>query len=79
MSTLALTVDQAMRVLDPLKQAELEHVISGAIQRLIMSEPNSSLTEEQKEANFRECAGSLPDFPDDFIESPWETNREPLL
>lgn len=78
MSTLALKLDEALNRLDAEKRAELENVVTMTILRLVGNGVKESMTEEERDRRFRACAGSIPDLPEDFEESPWETDRDPL-
>jgi hypothetical protein len=78
MSTLALQVEEALRQFDAQKRLELELVVMATIERLSSSPAPAFRTEEEKTARFHAAAGSLPDFPEDYIDSPWETDRDPL-
>ncbi len=74
MSTLALQLDHCLRTLEPAKAAEL----SAAVLRLVEeAAPPEKESERQKKwrAIVMETTGSLPDFPDDYEEQPWETDR----
>ena len=78
MSTLALQIEEALRQFDAQKRMELELVVMATIERLSSDSVPAFRTEEEKTARFHAAAGSLPDFPEDYIDSPWETDRDPL-
>lgn len=78
MSTLALQLERCLRALEPAKAAEL----SAAVLRLVEAATPAELEaarETRWQAVLKEVAGSIPDFPDDFEEMPWETDREKLF
>jgi hypothetical protein len=79
MSTLALQLDQALTQLDPAKRAELERIVSISIHRLTNENQPPPTTAAERHALLMSCAGSIPDFPEDFEEMAWETDRDPLL
>ncbi len=78
MSTLTLQLERCLRALEPAKAAEL----SAAVLRLVEAATPAELEaarEARWQAVLKEVAGSIPDFPDDFEEMPWETDREKLF
>ncbi|RYD35119.1 MAG: hypothetical protein EOP86_09315 [Verrucomicrobiaceae bacterium] len=81
MSTLALQLEEALSQLDAEKRAELEAGVQLLIRRMAPSalEEPVSVSQEEWRRLIMELAGSVPDFPDDFEESPWETDREKIV
>ena len=81
MSTLALQLEEALSQLDAEKRAELEAGVQLLIQRMAPSvlEKPVPVSQEEWRKLILELAGSLPDFPNDFEESSWETDREKIV
>lgn len=78
MSTLALQLDEALSQLDPDKRAELTAEVQLLIRQTapaVLENPAVRAQEEWR-SFIMSLSGSLPDFPDDFEEMPWETDRE---
>ncbi|MDB6070343.1 MAG: hypothetical protein JWL81_1514 [Verrucomicrobiales bacterium] len=78
MSTLALQLDQTLNQLDAAKRAEMEFLVRATIDLFAQEAGKPGRTLEEKHARFVAAAGSLPDFPEDYEESPWETDRDPF-
>jgi hypothetical protein len=78
MSTFDLQVKEALRKLDDSKRAEFEFLVRATINHFAKDEVKPVRTEEEKHARFVVAAGSLPDSPGDYEESPWETDRDPF-
>ena len=78
MSTLALQLDHTLNQLDAAKRAEMEFLVKATIALFARELVKPVRSEEEKHARFLAAAGSLPDFPEDYDESPWETDRDPF-
>ncbi len=78
MSILAQKVDEALSRFDLAQRVELESVVTMTIERLNANAPPRPTTAEERHALLLSCAGSLPDFPDDYEDGSWETDRDPL-
>lgn len=81
MSTLALKLDEVLNRLDSDGRAELAAGVALLIQQAAPAASQGSAissTQEDWRSFVMNLSGSLPDFPEDFEELPWEQDREPL-
>lgn len=78
MSSAALQLDYILKTLPAARAAELEILVLTTIEQFRHAAEIPNRTPEERHASFLAAAGTLPDFPADYEESPRETDRDPL-